>query len=552
MAIKVIRKDVLLPHPVRLSKVHREIEILKTIHHPNIVHLLENIETEKYIGIVLEYASGGELFDFILQRRYLRESMASKLFAQLVSGVSYLHAKGIVHRDLKLENLLLDRNGGIIISDFGFANRFDFTSASNDMMATSCGSPCYAAPELVVSEGLYTGCAVDVWSCGVILYAMLAGYLPYDDDPANPEGDNINLLYRYIVNTSLTFPEYVSAQARTLLKIMLVPNPIYRAKLRDVQKHDWLAAHAQMFERKSSDFEKQMLTADMERSTSARESSTLTHANPRLTSTGNQQVTSRRHTAMPGSFPSKKYEPARRETDLEADVAALAIGSGIANGAKNGIGSATKRGPVPSALARSATTNDRLLPTVSEKSPTTSSPSAHSRLPVPTRRPRPTSYQPVLSLDTEKKHSYSASSTSSHRHRNSYSQPSGSAPVPTPMSVEAEISSPQEVKASNGHQRSHTVAERMNHMVNVPAEPASRRFSLIPSFLSSRDVNGLSVPESVRPKPKLAAPSPKASPKTKDGRAFSKGRKVGEESKTGSSNAAKRVMEFFRRRGVRE
>lgn len=159
------------------------------------------VETDRYIGIILEYASGGELFDYILNHRYLKDNSARRLFSQLVSGVGYLHKKGIVHRDLKLENLLLDRNRNIIITDFGFANTFDphdeLTEEEElnlsdrdyvkrlgidkvkpngmrkgDLMQTSCGSPCYAAPELVVSDSLYTGRKVDVWSCGVILVSV--------------------------------------------------------------------------------------------------------------------------------------------------------------------------------------------------------------------------------------------------------------------------------------------------------------------------------------------------------------------------------------------
>lgn len=156
------------------------------------------------IGIVLEYASGGELFDYILNHRYLKDNAARRLFAQLISGVGYLHKKGIVHRDLKLENLLLDRHRNIIITDFGFANIFDpkdeltedeelhlgdrefikrrgldkITKGlrRGDLMQTSCGSPCYAAPELVVSDSLYTGRKVDVWSCGVILVSYSIVY----------------------------------------------------------------------------------------------------------------------------------------------------------------------------------------------------------------------------------------------------------------------------------------------------------------------------------------------------------------------------------------
>ena len=122
-------------------------------------------------------------------------------------------------------------------------------------MQTSCGSPCYAAPELVISDGMYVGSAVDIWSCGVILYAMLAGYLPFDDDPANPDGDNINLLYKYIVNTPLSFPDYISSEARDLLSIMLVPDPKSRADIQTVMKHRWLRPSAALFGRTLGDLE---------------------------------------------------------------------------------------------------------------------------------------------------------------------------------------------------------------------------------------------------------------------------------------------------------
>lgn len=196
VAIKLIRRETLGSNANRLQKIYREIHILRGLEHPNIVRLHEMVETERHIGIILEYASGGELFDYILNHRYLKDNAARKLFAQLISGVGYLHKRGIVHRDLKLENLLLDRNRNIIITDFGFANTFDpndelseemeFNLSNKDyikrlglegtdgarrgdLMQTSCGSPCYAAPELVVSDSLYTGRKVDVWSCGVIL-----------------------------------------------------------------------------------------------------------------------------------------------------------------------------------------------------------------------------------------------------------------------------------------------------------------------------------------------------------------------------------------------
>lgn len=212
VAIKVMHKESLQSASNRLPKIYREISILRGLQHPNIVRLHEFVETERHMGIILEYASGGELFDYILTRRYLKDPAARRLFAQLVSGVGYLHKKGIVHRDLKLENLLLDRNKNIIITDFGFANTFnpneelgeevearigdkeyvkrhglekvnEQNQRRGDLMQTSCGSPCYAAPELVVSDGLYTGRKVDVWSCGVILVRLLL-LLPQYPRPA--------------------------------------------------------------------------------------------------------------------------------------------------------------------------------------------------------------------------------------------------------------------------------------------------------------------------------------------------------------------------------
>ena len=197
VAVKVISRGK-LNNPNRLAKVYREIAILEALDHPNIVHLHEVVETDTTFGIVLQYASGGELFDHILKHRYLTDDRARPLFAQLVSGVGYLHRNGIIHRDLKLENLLLDAKENIIITDFGFANNFDPAeklpedyerhlhdreylrthgldkqrddqTRPGDLMQTSCGSPCYAAPELVVSDGLYSGKKVDVWSIGVIL-----------------------------------------------------------------------------------------------------------------------------------------------------------------------------------------------------------------------------------------------------------------------------------------------------------------------------------------------------------------------------------------------
>ncbi|KAJ3323674.1 hypothetical protein HDV06_001404 [Boothiomyces sp. JEL0866] len=204
----------------------------------NSVKLYEVLETERYVGMVMEYACGGELFQYMIsqERQYLKENEAAKYFSQLIIGVEYLLSMGIVHRDLKLENLLLDKDKNIVIIDFGFANWFQ--KGSSDLLSTSCGSLHYAAPELVMNNQ-YMGETVDIWSCGVILYAMLCGYLPYDDDSTNLDGEDAVKLYKYIMNTTLKYPSHVSSKARSLASSILVPDPKYRLKMEGIKNHPW-------------------------------------------------------------------------------------------------------------------------------------------------------------------------------------------------------------------------------------------------------------------------------------------------------------------------
>lgn len=264
VAIKLIKRDTIMKDLESEIKIHREINLLRMLSHPNIVNMVEVMKLGKYIGIVLEYASGGELFDYILQHKYLKENVAKKLFAQLVSGVDYMHLKGLVHRDLKLENLLLDKHKNIIISDFGFVNSYN--KDKNDLMKTSCGSPCYAAPELVLTQSPYEGRKVDIWSLGVILYAMLSGYLPFDDDAENEDGADIVRLYHYICKTPLTFPEYVSPLARDLLRKIIVPDPRKRMNINDIRNHPWLAPYANLLSIRQSEWDR-VHTEDKERNT---------------------------------------------------------------------------------------------------------------------------------------------------------------------------------------------------------------------------------------------------------------------------------------------
>ena len=153
------------------EKVRREIKILRLFMHPHIIRLYEVLETPHDIYVVMEYVKSGELFDYIVEKGRLGENEARHFFQQIVSGVEYCHRNMVVHRDLKPENLLLDAKSNVKIADFGLSN----VMRDGHFLKTSCGSPNYAAPE-VISGKLYSGPEVDVWSCGVILYALLCGY----------------------------------------------------------------------------------------------------------------------------------------------------------------------------------------------------------------------------------------------------------------------------------------------------------------------------------------------------------------------------------------
>ncbi|KAJ3315249.1 hypothetical protein HDV04_003642 [Boothiomyces sp. JEL0838] len=243
VAIKFIKKESVTTTEKRF-KLQREISILRTVSHPNLVHLIEVIENDTHIGMVLEYASGGELFEYILSRQNLSEKEAAKFFFQLIDGVSFLHHNGYVHRDLKLENLLLDKNRNMIITDFGFANFYQ--PMGDRILSTSCGSPVYAAPELVVNDE-YIGELADIWSCGVILYAMVCGSLPFDDDPENEDGENMAQLYKHIYESELTFPVKLSAECKHLLRRILNTNPNERATMQEIKSHKWLQPYWNMF-----------------------------------------------------------------------------------------------------------------------------------------------------------------------------------------------------------------------------------------------------------------------------------------------------------------
>uniref|UniRef100_A0A8B9KIP2 MAP/microtubule affinity-regulating kinase 3 n=1 Tax=Astyanax mexicanus TaxID=7994 RepID=A0A8B9KIP2_ASTMX len=226
VAVKIIDKTQL--NSSSLQKLFREVRIMKLLNHPNIVKLFEVIETEKTLYLVMEYASGGEVFDYLVAHGRMKEKEARAKFRQIVSAVQYCHQKCIVHRDLKAENLLLDADMNIKIADFGFSNEFTL----GNKLDTFCGSPPYAAPELFQGKK-YDGPEVDVWSLGVILYTLVSGSLPFD-------GQNLKELRERVLRGKYRIPFYMSTDCENLLKKFLILNPTKRGSLEQVMKDRWM------------------------------------------------------------------------------------------------------------------------------------------------------------------------------------------------------------------------------------------------------------------------------------------------------------------------
>ncbi|KAL2343200.1 hypothetical protein Fmac_004485 [Flemingia macrophylla] len=231
---KVVIKILDLPKLKKMEmeeKVRREIKILRLFMHPHIIRLYDVIETPTNIYVVMEYVKSGELFDYIVEKGRLHEDEARRFFQQIISGVEYCHRNMVVHRDLKPENLLLDSKWNVKIADFGLCN----VIRDGHLLKTSCGSPNYAAPE-VISGKLYAGPEVDVWSCGVILYALLCGYLPFEDE-------NIPNLFKKIKGGIYTLPSDLSPGARDLIQGMLSVDPMRRMTIPEIRQHPWFQAH---------------------------------------------------------------------------------------------------------------------------------------------------------------------------------------------------------------------------------------------------------------------------------------------------------------------
>ena len=205
--------------------IEREIIIMKLVSHPNIMGLYDVWENKNDLYLVLEYIEGGELFDYLIKRGQLPEAEAVGYFKQIIGGVSYLHQFNICHRDLKPENLLLDHNNNIKIADFGMAA----LEVQNKLLETSCGSPHYASPEIVSGKN-YHGAPSDIWSCGIILFALLTGHLPFDDE-------NIRKLLLKVQHGKFIMPKFLSPEAKDLISKILRVNPKERISMAEIARH---------------------------------------------------------------------------------------------------------------------------------------------------------------------------------------------------------------------------------------------------------------------------------------------------------------------------
>ncbi|KAI8075467.1 kinase-like domain-containing protein [Gilbertella persicaria] len=229
VAIKMISRSQLTVSSTTARSVQRELAVLQLLHHPHLVDLCQVLQDSSYVYFVMEYLEGGELFHMLATQGRLPESEARRLFAQLISALHWCHAHHISHRDLKPENILLDKSKNLKIVDFGMA----VMQPPNTLLRTSCGSPHYASPEIVRGKR-YDGTATDVWSCGAIMYAMVTGHLPFDDEHMG------RLLAKIKTGRYRSLPDYLSADARDLIKRMLVVDPTKRMTMAEILDHPWL------------------------------------------------------------------------------------------------------------------------------------------------------------------------------------------------------------------------------------------------------------------------------------------------------------------------
>lgn len=228
VAIKVIDKEKVLKVGL-IEQTKREISGMGMVKHPNVVQLYEVMATKTKIYFIMEYAKGGELFHKVAKGR-LKEDLARKYFQQLICAVNFCHSRGVYHRDLKPENLLIDENGVLKVSDFGLSALSE-SKRQDGLLHTTCGTPAYVAPEVISRKG-YDGVKADIWSCGVILFVLLAGHLPFQDS-------NLMEMYRKISKGDYKCPNWFPPEVRRLLSRILDPNPCSRVSIAKIMENPW-------------------------------------------------------------------------------------------------------------------------------------------------------------------------------------------------------------------------------------------------------------------------------------------------------------------------
>ena len=224
-AIKVLNKDKI---KIKMkNSIFKENQIITKFNHINVIYVFQILEDKENFYIIMEYCKHGELFDYIVKNERLSEEEASVFFYQLINGIEHIHSKGIAHRDLKPENLLLAENNVLKIIDFGLSH--EFLGEEDELLKTKCGSPSYAAPEIICCP-FYDGFKVDVWCIGIILYAMICGYLPF-------EGDNNDILFKNILDCDPEFPEFLSDISIDIIQRILNTDPDKRITIEEIKKH---------------------------------------------------------------------------------------------------------------------------------------------------------------------------------------------------------------------------------------------------------------------------------------------------------------------------
>lgn len=210
------------------EKLQEEIRVQRLLDHQNVVRIFDVVEKGSSTYVVMELLGGGELFEHIVKNVRLCEEEARRVFQQIIHGLDHCHHRNVVHRDLKPENILLDSELNVKLADFGFGAEL----TPGELLTDSCGSPNYAAPELLYRGCKYEGPEVDVWSCGVVLYTLLCGALPFDAE-GFPE------LFRLIKKAKYSVPGFLSDEAKDLIAQMLCVDPAKRISVSEIRRHAW-------------------------------------------------------------------------------------------------------------------------------------------------------------------------------------------------------------------------------------------------------------------------------------------------------------------------